>query len=477
MWSRLILFIAVCSRMAAAQGSVVSGVVHDSIGKQPLAGAVVQLVAADSLARYGRTATSDAQGRFTIDSVPTGKYLLGFYHPLLDSLGVQSPLRELSVDGRGPANVDLAIPSPMRLYAAICGRAPDEVGMIIGVVREARSRAPITGATVTASWVELSVRRDGLGRRLATHRATTTSAGWFALCNLPSMGAIGLRAVSADDSTGQVELQIPPGGFIRRELYVGPALARDGRISGMVVSGDAGRAVAGAEVSVPGVAQAITDAQGAWALTNIPSGTRVLEVRALGHRLERIAIDVLPDAKPIRAVLTDIVPLLDTVRVLASRPATGEMAGFEQRRRASGVGRFLGVEDIEKRRPIVTTDLFRMIPGMDVTNSVPRVLTMRAAFGGRCRPEIYVDGHYRGFLDADEIDDWASPDEVAGIEMYIGPGAPPQFMNEVFGYCGSVVVWTRMRKAPAGMNWRTRTIAIVGAAALTLLAVTLIGRD
>ena len=104
-----------------APGATVSGVVRDSIAHTPLGGAWVQLAAADTPERYVRTVVADLLGRFTIDSVPAGRYALGFFHPMLDSLGVEPSFREVRVNGGRSVRADLAIPSPTRLHAAVCG--------------------------------------------------------------------------------------------------------------------------------------------------------------------------------------------------------------------------------------------------------------------------------------------------------------------------------------------------------------------
>jgi len=104
MWFRPLLVVVLLARPAAAQapdtihrapGAAVSGVVRDSIARMPLAGAMVQLVAADGLASFIRTAVSDSLGRFTLGDVPDGRFTLGFFHPMLDSLGVEAPLRDV----------------------------------------------------------------------------------------------------------------------------------------------------------------------------------------------------------------------------------------------------------------------------------------------------------------------------------------------------------------------------------------------
>jgi len=151
------LLLALVARLSDAQtpdtasrasGSVV-GVVRDSLAKRPLAEALIQLVSADDPARFVRTSRSDSLGRFAINEVPAGRYMLGFFHPMLDSIGVETAQRQLYVGETGrPVQSDLGIPSPARLRAAVCGKlGPDSSGVIIGVVRDAKDGSPISGAT------------------------------------------------------------------------------------------------------------------------------------------------------------------------------------------------------------------------------------------------------------------------------------------------------------------------------------------
>src|SRR6059058_3965342 len=107
----LVLTIALSSRRDGAQTvptvPTVHGVTYDSVARAPLAGARVQLVSADDPARFSRTAVSDSLGRYALADVPVGRYTLGFFHPLLDSIGVESPLGMVSVSGREAVRVDL----------------------------------------------------------------------------------------------------------------------------------------------------------------------------------------------------------------------------------------------------------------------------------------------------------------------------------------------------------------------------------
>src|SRR6188768_1630513 len=131
-----LLLLALAARPAFAQGpgpgrapvratrvTTVSGMVYDSLGKRPLPEAMVQLVGADSGARFGQTVASDAQGAFQFTDVPDGRYMIGFIHPVLDSVGIEPVAKELVVANQQATRVSLSTPSPSRLRAAICGPA------------------------------------------------------------------------------------------------------------------------------------------------------------------------------------------------------------------------------------------------------------------------------------------------------------------------------------------------------------------
>lgn len=475
---RLLLLVVLLAPPAAAQapdttsrapGATVSGVVRDSIARGPLAGAMVQLVGSDNLASYVRTAVSDSLGRFTILDVPGGRFTLGFFHPMLDSLGVEAPLRELYIDGRARVRADLAIPSPARLRAAICGpqSALDSGAVVIEVVRDAQDRAPVAGVTVSGEWIELSVSRVGFTRRIARRVATTAANGWFSLCNVPSSGTVALIATRGADSTDLIEVQVLPAeGFLRRELYLGsarivvigdatqradtlvPSSRRvrtgDGRLSGTVVTAVGGRPLAGARVNITDGPLTVSNEQGEWTLVDVPVGTRMLEVRAVGFYPERRAVDVVAGGPPIRVALSTFQAVLDTVRIAASRVTDPNMRGFAERRRGSGVGRFLTPEDIARHQPVFTSDALSRVPGLYV-DRVPigdTRIRMRGLFEERCLPAVYIDGHHMRDLSADDINDWVRPAEVAGIEVYAAGMVPAQFQPGLSG-CGSIVIWTK----------------------------------
>jgi hypothetical protein len=471
---RLLLLLVLLTRLGEAQatdnhrapGAGVNGVVYDSIARGPLRGATVQLVSADSLGHFSGATVSDSLGRFAFDSVPDGRYLLGFLHPMLDSLGLQPTLREVLVSGSRAMRADLAIPSPARLRTTICGpQSSDANGLVVGVVRGARDETAISGAAVSGEWLELSITAKGVVRRVPRLVATTGENGWFAMCNVPSAGTMTLMARHGADSTDVIEVQVPAVGFLRRELYLGAAhtvltgdtsrfddtLAAprrmhvgDGRLSGTVVTAVGGLPLAGAQVNIVDGPRTRANARGEWTLVAAPMGTRMLEVHAVSYYPQRRSVDIVAGAEVVRVALSTFKSVLDTVKVVAGRANDPERAGFMERRR-SGIGSYLTPDDIARRRAIVTSDLFRMMPGVRVegdTSGFEKQLMVRGSQARWCKAAIYLDGRHVDGLSADDINGMVSPHEIAAIEVYAGSSVPPQF-QEILSGCGSIVIWTK----------------------------------
>lgn len=473
----IIVLLSLCARLAAAQtadtiarttGATVSGVVTDSLDHAPLDGAVVQLVAADGSAHGGRSAMSDSLGRFVIPDVPTGRYTLGFFHPMLDSLGVESPLREVVVTGDGVVHVELAIPSARRLRAAICGEGQeiDSGAVVVGVARKARDAAPAAGASVSGTWLEYTISSQGIVHRRPRLVATTGENGWFAICNVPKGGMMTLQASLGADSTDRLEVQVPAEGFLRRDLYLGsarsvvvaeavprraaadssaPPAARQhvglGQLRGTVIAAKGSAPLAGAQVGIVDGPQTRSNDRGEWTLEELPAGTRMLQVRAVGYYPEQLVVDVVAGAPLVRVALSTLKSVLDTIRVTA-RVYSRDGNGFEQRRR-TGMGRYMSPQDIARRGSVFTSQLFRMEQGMRVErDSFGRpTLRMRGAFGW-CEPEIYLDGHHIPGITTDDIDGWVAPEKITGIEIYDESMVPAQFNRGMTG-CGAILIWSR----------------------------------
>ena len=488
MSARLVVLLAFSAHLAAAQvldaglrgaGTVISGVVRDSVAGVPLVGAVVQISSAE-FGRFARASISDSLGHYEFSDVPEGRYSLGFLHPMLDSLGVEAPIHEVTVARTRIVHVDLAIPSPFRLRAAICG-SKNSGATIVGIVRDAREHAPIAGALVFAEWLEVSIAAQGLARRVPHVIATTASNGWFALCGVPATGSVRVMASHDADSTDLVDLQTKADVFVRRDLYIGAARiitradsstprrrSGDGSLSGTVIAAAGGRPINNAQVSVVNGPATQTNERGEWTLTGAPSGTRALEIRAIGYYPEHRAVDVGAQMTPLRTSMSTMKAVLDTIRISVSRLANRKPTGFEDRRR-TGIGHYITAEDIARFRPLLTSHALRTVPGITMepsrTPGEATSIQMRGAFG-QCSPAIYIDGHFMHDLSAEDIDDFVNPEDVAGIEVYVD-NAPAQFSTGLAGVgrlkpdsptmtCGSIVIWSKMRSRPQEEDQSTR---------------------
>jgi hypothetical protein len=327
--------------------------------------------------------------------------------------------------------------------------------------------------------------------RIASQVDTTRDNGWYAVCNVPSPGTLVISAVRGADSTDRVDVDLSSASFARRELYVGMArtattgdtvrrLLRtgDGLLRGVVVAAGSGRPLANAQVGITDGAWTTANDRGEWTLDAAPMGTRVLQVRAVGYYPQRIAVDVASGAQSVTTALPTMQSVLDTVRITSSR-LTRVTRGFDERRRG-GNGRFLTQEDVVRRHPLVTSDLFHTVAGLQVEQASDPIegkrVLMRGTFSDRCSPAIYIDGIYMSDLSADDIDGMVRPDEVAGIEIYAGSWVPAQFTRGLAGIgrlgeaCGSIAIWTRPSPArQKRLPWWQRTVTLLGAGALAVL--------
>jgi len=98
-----------------------SGVVFDSVAGRPLVGATVQVTgAAGAVIGRRASAVTDTAGRYVVSELPPGRYVAGFFHDALDTLGLVGQPRAVDV-GDGEAILDLGTPSPRTIIGTICG--------------------------------------------------------------------------------------------------------------------------------------------------------------------------------------------------------------------------------------------------------------------------------------------------------------------------------------------------------------------
>ena len=113
--------VAGTSLNAAAQ-TVVHGVVFDSLAGRALVGATVRMFALATPRDSALESMTDSVGRFRFADIPPGRYVIGFSHARLDSLGFDAVSRKVEFSQTGDTvALDIALPSGRTLVATLCG--------------------------------------------------------------------------------------------------------------------------------------------------------------------------------------------------------------------------------------------------------------------------------------------------------------------------------------------------------------------
>ena len=418
----------------------IAGTVYDSIAGRPLAGALVQMVAAANPSGTLRSTTSDTSGAFAITGLPPGRYLVEVAHEALDSLALGAPRTLVDIQAGAIARVQFAVPSMSTIYLAVCGArgAADSSGMLLGQIRDARTGRPVREGTVETQWQELVIGPGALSVIPRRQRVRLGAEGWFVLCGVPGGDEIGAMAWSAADSSGMVAITVPIDGLLRRDFFVGGRAT----VRGSVRTTN-GSPIASARVTVAGRDGGVeSDSGGAFVLTGIPAGSQTLDIRALGYMPDRRRMDLPHGTDTLVAVaLVSVRQVLDTIRVVGERVYDRDVSGFLRRRRA-GLGYFLDDKAIAKMNAPDAYQLLSRAPGVWISyQGVRRWLLLRDRGGGYCAPQIVLDGMRMPRDMAQELDVLVRPTYLAGVEIYRGPHAPAEFAD--MQGCGSVVMWTK----------------------------------
>ena len=469
-----LLLIAALAAAGRLSAQVVSGRIYDSVAKAPLPGATVQLVPGNPGAVQPAEATSDSLGRFAFSNVTPGSYTLGFYHAVLDSLGIDPPFIRIRVSDQ-PVRTDLAVPGPTQILSAICGPRPpkDSAGVVIGHLYDAATRQAIKGGQVSAEWYSVKLIDGKLVAANPRGTATTTSAGWFAICGVPRDDDVVVLGVRGDDTTGALHVHIPTNGIAQRALFVDkteivsvaardstgaldaartPRLVHRGsaRAIGVVTDGASGRPLAGAQVSIAEAALTeATDAQGKFNIAHAPGGTQILQIRAVGYLPERRTVELFGDTTVSFDIrLTNLRIVLDTMRVTASRVYLRDANGFQRRRHRGADATFFDSADVARANVFATSRMLERVSGVRLsgTGATARVFMMNA--NTYCEPTIFIDGVSLPDFTVGDLDASVSTEEIIGMEVYTSAAAAPVQYKGVSSDlragrgCGSILVWT-----------------------------------
>lgn len=217
------------------------------------------------------------------------------------------------------------------------------------------------------------------------------------------------------------------------------------RLTGRVADA-LGSAIEKAEILVSNTSfRAETGTDGRFELAGLPSGPVEVVVRRLGFSPAKIPLELgSGEMRDIRVLLSPVAMMMDSVDVTAAAPTIEKAFGGFEMRKSRGFGTFITREQIEKKNPRVTTDLFRSVSGVKLLreNGTPTVVSARLGPMSFCPVRYYIDGTSYP-LYGQSIDSMVQPADIGAIEIYPGGATvPPQFGGRESA-CGVVAIWTR----------------------------------
>lgn len=463
---------------AAAQDSskvfgLILGTVFDSVHNAPLAGATVFVLGSP------RIGSTNERGLFTIDSLKPGIHRVHVAHELLDSLGITMVTDSFEVVAGERKILEMALPSSESLVGLSCNAATRRLGpsAIIGRLLDADTDQPVANARVSFAWSELSLAA-GLKRVPKVRGATANADGVFRICGVPSEVEGTLQADKSGISTAEIKITFIGQPLVIQGLRIGNAntVARaqldsttgvmPGRsggeqrfsaityqkgtavLRGKVVNAN-GVPIANARVEVEGTtSRSLTNAEGAFTLTELPSGTQSVVAMQIGFVPVTQPVDLSSrEAASTTITMSTAARVLDAVVVTAESDMGLENIGFTQRKRGMS-GTFMDAKEVMARGPNVLTDVFRTVPSLRVVPVSPYDYTVESSrgnmLGGKC-VKYWMDGNQFEPAFPGDIDRMIPPYEIAAIEVYQGSTVPFEFTSANSSNCAVIVIWSKYK--------------------------------
>ena len=434
------------AQRAPTQSHVVKGVLFDSVAQAPLIGAEVHLALRQG-AGAPFTARTDAEGRFSLGGIPSGKYVLGFYHEALDLLGLDAPVQGVDLQADSIVRMDMSIPSPGVVRALRCrdsvGASTDHA-LLAGFVRTARGRQPVPGASVTATWSVTAMQSGMMHTEPGRTTDTVSVGGTFSTCDVPSgvVVTVAVHAPGYRDLTGS--LTIPESGALRQDIWLVDTLATTGtaEVRGRVLH-ERGQPVVSGRARIGALGREVPITDGAFSMMDLPFGTWVMELRAIG--MDPRSMLVLATSRRNATLLvrvSDQAQRLDAVTITGRADVVMQVLDAVMARSRSASGSIFLPGSPYLRLATRVTDLlvnargFRRLGPSEVearpTNS-----------GARCRNiGVYVNG-VRAVEGVVALDASTRPDRILAVEAYPDVMSAPFEWRSADGVCAVVALWTR----------------------------------
>jgi len=419
-------------RVRAALDTV-RGVVFDSLALEPLAGALV--VGMPS----GATTVTDSLGRFELltDTIATR---LTIYHEALDRIGLGALQAERPSDLR--RSLTITTPSLLTIWPQLCAsRRPlgGRAVIVAGTARASDGSTRVAGAKVIVQWPKPMYATGGPDLR--SEEVLTDSLGNFLVCGIEEFVELSFLALSQEMRSGVVTVPSDARPLRRVDLVLG-AINERGVVRGLVRESD-GPPLANVQLALEGVPDPqVTDGDGRFAFPEVPTGSRMLYVRAIGYHPVGQLVEVLAGDNPPLTIPFAKVVQIEGVTITERVEASRERSEFEIRKRA-GFGRTLDSTAI-MRAPNLRAAM-QMTQGINVAQG--RRGTSEFVILGRrgCTAYVYLDGTRATMEDVNVI----PPTNLAAMEFFASTAlAPARFIPVGGDDCAVVLFWTKWGLRP-----------------------------
>jgi hypothetical protein len=470
------LALSLFSTALSAQGTTVdvkhsiSGVVYDSIGRAPLAGAVVQAALIDSTVHDRRmvgaptrtfTAITDSTGAFRIVGLPSGQFAVAFQHDALSALGIESPIRGVNLGADSSVFVDLGVPSGRTIRASLCPKmasdAPDAA--LVGYVVDATTGIPAKDTKVAVQWMELNLRRGTLQSTARGVTADVGDNGRYVVCGIPADGPVSVGTESRAFHKVEVEMTFPDAGVARRDFRLASSKDIHGLASiTLRVVDDSGAPIPAGRAQIPQLDRDVVIENGKASLTDVPVGSWSVLVRAFGFQPLVIVADAAPNETSVVVRMERLAIMLDTMNITSNIPRGDRetLTAIEQRMLVAA-GTLIRSDNpyllsaTEPSQAIVAARGFTY-KGPNVVEGRPypshwRMMTCASVAGSDTRIDsgksvaVYVDGtRFPAGLEA--VNNSLRPNQILAIEAYSDVESAP-FLWRTNDACAVVAFWTK----------------------------------
>ncbi|MEO7999684.1 MAG: carboxypeptidase regulatory-like domain-containing protein, partial [Gemmatimonadaceae bacterium] len=430
----------------------IQGVVFDSLLMKPIAGAMVTLLGrADPV-------KADSRGRFTFENLSAGEQTIMFSTPELDSLGLGTMGTTLTLAEEVTARITLATPSLRTLWQRRCiagTRVGTDSGIVWGTIRDAATNNPLPAAAATFSWYDLRPRKAaGLIIDDVRREVITDNAGLFFACGVPTdvvvaSEAIDTSTVRGSAASGHLEYAIGSRGLQHLDLLVSKDMVLPDSVAGKS-SGDSslmerargtamlkGKVVDDRDRPVPDAIVTVSSADtsvrtgkdGLFVIGGLPGGTQAMQTKRIGITQVSQMVPLRPDSVTEVTVRAVAYNTASVYNVRAQRVKGADRLEYETRRKM-GFGIFVDTKQIENR--IDVASVLQSFPGLEVRqNGFNLEVSSKATIGGRCTPNVFVDGMPSDFTMANIY----KPSDFRAIEVYLhASSVPAQYSS--FAACG-----------------------------------------